>query len=101
MPIEFQQLFNKQEERFFEKCQSKVEACENIIKVQRENKEKLMNGIKKLWSQKEKEDQNKEDVTKLIEEKFNQLEKRLTSIKKILRTCQTVCCSYKRSKCSA
>ena len=49
-----------------------------------------MNSIKKLWSQKEKEDQNKEDVTKLIEEKFNQLEKRLTSIKKILRTCQTV-----------
>ena len=34
----------------------------------------LINGIKKLRSQKQKE-----DVTKLIEEKFDQLEKRLTS----------------------
>ena len=74
VPDEFQQLFNKQEERFVEKCQREVEACENIIKVQRENEEKLINGIKKLRSQKEKE-----DVTKLIEEKFDQLEKRLTS----------------------
>ena len=48
--------------------------CENIIKAQRENEEKLINGIKKLRSQKEKE-----DVTKLIEEKCDQLEKRLTS----------------------
>ena len=79
VPDKFQQLFNKQEERFFEKCQREVEACDNIIKVQRENEEKLINGIKKLRSQKEKEDQNKEDVTKLIEEKFDQLEKRLTS----------------------
>ena len=70
---EFQKLFNKQEGRFFEKCQREVEACE-IIKVQRENKEKLINGIKKLRSQKEKE-----DVTKIIEEKFDQLEKQLTS----------------------
>ena len=74
VPDEFQQLFNKQEERFVEKCQREVEACENIIKVQRENEEKLINGIKKLRNQKEKE-----DVTKLIEEKFDQLEKRLTS----------------------
>ena len=64
VPDEFQQLFNKQEERFVEKCQREVEACENVIKVQRENEEKLINGIKKLRSQKEK------DVTKLIEEKF-------------------------------
>ena len=62
-------MINKQEERFVEKCQREVEACENIIKVQRENKEKLINGIKKLRSQKEKE-----DVTKLIKEKFDQLE---------------------------
>ena len=57
VPDEFQQLFNKQEERlFFEKCQREVEACENIIKVQRGNKEKLINGIKKMQRQKEKED---------------------------------------------
>ena len=74
MPDEFQKLFNKQEERFLEKCQREVETCENIIKVQQQNEEKLMNAIKRLRSQKEKE-----DVTKLIEEKFDQLEKRLTS----------------------
>ena len=44
----FQQLFSKQEERLFEKCQRELEACENIIKVQRENEGKLINGIKKL-----------------------------------------------------
>ena len=70
-------MFSKQEERLFEKCQGEVEACENIIKVQPE--EKLINGIKKLRNQKEKEDQNKEDVNTLIEEKFDQLEKRLIS----------------------
>ena len=74
VPDEFQKLFNKQEERFLEKCQREVETCENIIKVQRQNEEKLMNAIKRLRCQKEKE-----DVTKLIEEKFDQLEKRLTS----------------------
>ena len=40
-----------------------------MIKVQRENEKKLINGIKKLRCQKEKE-----DVTKLFEEKFDQLE---------------------------
>ena len=64
MPDEFQQLFNKQEEIFVGKCQREVEACENIIKVQRENEEKLINVIKKLRSQKEKEEQNKEDQNK-------------------------------------
>ena len=87
VPDELQQLFNKEEERFFEKCQREVEACENIIKVQRENEEKLTNAIKKLRSQKEKE-----DVTKLIEEKFDQLERRLTSnlCDQENVTCQTV-----------
>ena len=58
-----------------------------MIKVQRENEEKLTNAIKKLRSQKEKE-----DVTKLIEEKFDQLEKRLTSnlCNQENITCQTV-----------
>ena len=46
---------------------------EHNIKVQRENKEELINGKKKLQSQEEKEDQNKEDVTKLVEVKFDQL----------------------------
>lgn len=78
VPEEFQQVFNKQEERLFEKCQREVEACENIIKVQRENEEKLISGIKKLKSQKEYDDRSK-DVTKLIEDKFDQLEKKLTS----------------------
>ena len=80
VPDEFQQLFNKQEERLFEKRQREVEACENIIKVQRENEEKLISGIKKLKSQKEYDDRSK-DVTKLIEDKFDQLEKKLITSK--------------------
>ena len=48
VPDEFQLLFNKREERFFQKCQREAEGCENIIKVQQENEEKLINGIKKL-----------------------------------------------------
>ena len=54
MPDEFQQLFIKQEERFFEKCQREVKAYENMIKVQQENEEKLKNGIKKLQTKKKK-----------------------------------------------
>ena len=72
--MNFSNYSTNKEERFFEKCQREVEACEKIIKVQRENEEKLINGIKKLRSHIEKE-----DVTKLIEEKFDQLEERLIS----------------------
>ena len=102
--MNFSNYSTNKEERFVEKCQREVEACEKIIKVQRENEEKLINGIKKLRSQKEKEDQNKEDVTKLIEEKFDQLEKQLTSNlcnQENITNVPQFRCSYKRSKCSA
>ena len=50
VPDEFQETFKKQEENLIEQYKREVSACENIIKIQKENENKLNNGIKKYTS---------------------------------------------------
>ena len=53
----------------FEQLKREVDACEKIIKVQKENKEKLINCIKKLKKQ-NKDAENEKKLIKVIEERF-------------------------------
>ena len=76
VPDEFQETFKKQEKNLIEQYKRKVSACENIIKIQKENKNKLINGIKKLHKQNKKEDQEK-DLLKLMENKFEEFENKI------------------------
>ena len=59
VPEEFQETFKKQEENLIEKYKREVSACENIINIQKENENKLINGIKKLHKQNKKYDQER------------------------------------------
>ena len=56
MPDEFQQLFNKQEERFVEKFQREVEVCEIIIKGPARKRREADKWHQKVDEPKEKED---------------------------------------------
>ena len=76
VPDEFQETFKKQEENLIEQYKREVSACENIIKIQKENENKLINGIKKLHKQNKKEDQEK-DLLKLMENKFEEFENKI------------------------
>ena len=48
VPDEIQETFKKQEENLIEQYKRVVSACKNIIKIQKENENKLINRIKKL-----------------------------------------------------
>ena len=76
VPDEFQETFKKQEENLIEQYKREVSACENIIKIQKENENKLINGIKNLHKQNKKEDQEK-DLLKLMENKFEEFENKI------------------------
>ena len=62
-----------------DKYKREVNACENIIMIQRENESNLINGIKKLKKKQNKKDcQEKEkNLVNLIENKFIKLEDRI------------------------
>ena len=70
---EFQETFKKQEKNLIEQYKREVSACENIIKIQKENENKLINRIKELHKQNKKGDQEK-DLLKLMENKFEEFQ---------------------------
>ena len=89
VPEEFQEIFKNQDQTMIDKYKREVNACENIIMIQRENESKLINGIKKMKEkQNKKESQEKEkDLVNLIENKFIELEDRIKeSIKNSIKT---------------
>ena len=58
-------IAKNQEVYFFEQLKREVDACEKIIKVQKENEEKLINSIKKLKKQNKDAENEKDLIIKL------------------------------------
>lgn len=79
IPEELQQSFNEQEESLIDQCRREIKGCENIIKVQKENQEKLVVGIRKLQKEKKDDQETSSVLIDLIEDKFKQLEEKLNN----------------------
>lgn len=75
---ELEELFKDQQKTMIDTFRREIDACENIIIVQKENESKLINGIKKLKENQKKDTQEKEILVDLIEKKFNHLEEKLS-----------------------
>lgn len=73
IPKEFRANYNNQEENMINQFKREVKACENIIKVQKENEGKLINGLRKMKHQQDEQDSLKQ----FMENKFDELEKNI------------------------
>ena len=77
IPEDFKTTYNNQEETILNHCKREIKACENIIMVQKENENKLINGIRKM-----KQNQNEKDdhLKRTMESKFDEFEKKIKEI---------------------
>ena len=74
IPKEFQANYNNHEEKIINQLEREIRACENIIKIQKENEIKLINGLRKMKHQQDEQD----DLKQFMEEsKFVELERNI------------------------
>ena len=77
IPEDFKTTYNNQEETILNHYKREIKACENIIMVQKENENKLINGIRKM---KQKQNEKDEHLKNTMENKFDEFEKKIKEI---------------------